>query len=244
KFKDNARVIEVVTEAAETVELSKSQTLSAAQLLEHFLFPRSTHHKRVETLSGGEKRRLHLLRILMTNPNFLILDEPTNDLDLITLRKLEEFLEAFQGCLLVVTHDRFFMDRMVDHLFVFEGEGKIKDFPGSYSQYREWKDEQEEPVEEKSEETEVQAEPAKEKPKSNRKRKLSFNEKREFEQLEGEIDQMEGRKKEISDLLNGGTSDFEKLTELAQELETLNEELDAKSDRWLELMEILEGEAE
>ena len=244
KFKDNARVIEVVTEAAETVELSKSQTLSAAQLLEHFLFPRSTHYKRVETLSGGEKRRLHLLRILMTNPNFLILDEPTNDLDLITLRKLEEFLEAFQGCPLVVTHDLFFMDRMVDHLFVFEGEGKIKDFPGSYSQYREWKDEQEEPVEEKSEETEVQAEPAKEKPKSNRKRKLSFNEKREFEQLEGEIDQMEGRKKEISDLLNGGTSDFEKLTELAQELETLNEELDTKSDRWLELMEILEGEAE
>ncbi|MEZ4847400.1 MAG: ATP-binding cassette domain-containing protein [Bacteroidia bacterium] len=236
--------MEVVTEAAETVELSKSQTLSAAQLLEHFLFPRSTHHKRVETLNGGEKRRLHLLRILMTNPNFLILDEPTNDLDLITLRKLEEFLEAFQGCLLVVTHDRFFMDRMVDHLFVFEGEGKIKDFPGSYSQYREWKDEQDVPVEKSSEETESQAEPAKEKPKSNRKRKLSFNEKREFEQLEGEIDQMEGRKKEISDLLNGGTSDFEKLTELAQELETLNEELDEKSDRWLELMEILEGEAE
>ncbi|MEM6807132.1 MAG: ABC-F family ATP-binding cassette domain-containing protein, partial [Bacteroidota bacterium] len=177
-FKDNQRVIEVVTEAAEQVELSKSQTVSAASLLEHFLFPRSMHSNFVDTLSGGEKRRLHLLRILMTNPNFLILDEPTNDLDLITLRRLEEFLESFEGCLLVVTHDRFFMDRLVDHVFVFQGEGQIKDYPGSYSQYREWQAKQEVPVQK-----EVKAV---EKVKSNqaapeKKRKLSFNEKREFE---------------------------------------------------------------
>ena len=237
-FKDNARIIEVVTEAAETVEMSKSQTLSAAQLLEHFLFPRSTHYKYVSTLSGGEKRRLHLLRILMTNPNFLILDEPTNDLDLITLRKLEEFLEAFQGCLIVVTHDRFFMDRLVDHMFVFEGEGRIKDFPGSYSQYREWKDAQGAVPSVKS--VKVSALPKTEKPKPNKKRKFSFNEKREFEQIESEIEQLEARKVEITALLNGGSNDFEELANLAKELETLATNLDQKSDRWLELMEIIE----
>jgi len=237
-FKDNQRVIEVVTEAAEEVELSKSQTVSAATLLEHFLFPRSMHSNFVETLSGGERRRLHLLRILMTNPNFLILDEPTNDLDLITLRRLEEFLESFEGCLLVVTHDRFFMDRLVDHVFVFQGEGQIKDYPGSYSQYREWKakqDEEKEAVTIKVEKNTT------EKTKSNNKRKLSFNEKREFEQLEVEIDQMESRKAEINQLMNAGGSDFEKLAELSQELEKLNTDLDTKSDRWLELMEIIES---
>ncbi|MEM8888576.1 MAG: ATP-binding cassette domain-containing protein, partial [Bacteroidota bacterium] len=237
-FKDNQRVIEVVTEAAEEVELSKSQTVSAATLLEHFLFPRSMHSNFVETLSGGERRRLHLLRILMTNPNFLILDEPTNDLDLITLRRLEEFLESFEGCLLVVTHDRFFMDRLVDHVFVFQGEGQIKDYPGSYSQYREWKAKQEE---EKEAATIKVEKSATEKIKSNNKRKLSFNEKREFEQLEVEIDQMESRKAEITQLMNTGGSDFEKLAELSQELEKLNTDLDTKSDRWLELMEIIES---
>lgn len=237
-FKDNQRVIEVVTEAAEQVELSKSQTVSAATLLEHFLFPRSMHSNFVETLSGGERRRLHLLRILMTNPNFLILDEPTNDLDLITLRRLEEFLENFEGCLLVVTHDRFFMDRLVDHVFVFQGEGQIKDYPGSYSQYREWKAIQDA---EKEEATIKVEKNSSEKPKNNNKRKLSFNEKREFEQLEGDIDQMESRKAEITQLMNAGGSDFEKLAELSQELEKLNADLDTKSDRWLELMEIIES---
>jgi len=196
------------------------------------------HSNFVETLSGGERRRLHLLRILMTNPNFLILDEPTNDLDLITLRRLEEFLESFEGCLLVVTHDRFFMDRLVDHVFVFQGEGQIKDYPGSYSQYREWKakqDEEKEAVTIKVEKNTT------EKTKSNNKRKLSFNEKREFEQLEVEIDQMESRKAEINQLMNAGGSDFEKLAELSQELEKLNTDLDTKSDRWLELMEIIES---
>ncbi|MEL6253163.1 MAG: ABC-F family ATP-binding cassette domain-containing protein [Bacteroidota bacterium] len=237
-FKDNQRVIEVVTEAAEEVELSKSQTVSAATLLEHFLFPRSMHSNFVETLSGGERRRLHLLRILMTNPNFLILDEPTNDLDLITLRRLEEFLESFEGCLLVVTHDRFFMDRLVDHVFVFQGKGQIKDYPGSYSQYREWQAKQEAEKEAVSIKVEKSTT---EKTKSNNKRKLSFNEKREFEQLEVEIDQMESRKTEITQLMNEGGSDFEKLAELSQELEKLNADLDTKSDRWLELMEIIES---
>lgn len=238
-FKDNQRVIEVVTEAAEQVELSKSQTVSAAQLLEHFLFPRKMHSNMVETLSGGERRRLHLLRILMTNPNFLILDEPTNDLDLITLRRLEEFLQDFEGCLLVVTHDRFFMDRLVDHVFVFQGEGKIKDFPGSYSQYRKWEAEQAELASPTPVKTTKAPAPKKH---SSRERKLSFNEKREYEQLEKDLEEMEARKKEISSLLNEGGSDFEVLGKLSAELEELNLSIDQKTDRLFELMEILEGD--
>ncbi len=249
-FKDNARVIEVVTEAADEVELSKSQRVSAATLLEHFLFPRSMHYNLVETLSGGEKRRLHLLRVLMTNPNFLILDEPTNDLDLITLRRLEEFLYDFEGCLLVVTHDRFFMDRLVDHLFVFQSEGRIKDFPGSYSNYREWLDRQEnqksdEGSQQEGEEAkpsakieQAQAAPAN---SPEKKRKLSYKEKREYEQLEGDLEKMEERKAELEELIGGESTDFESLTEWTQELEKLNEELDEKTDRFLELMEIVEG---
>ncbi|MCI4666936.1 MAG: ABC-F family ATP-binding cassette domain-containing protein [Bacteroidia bacterium] len=246
-FKDNARVIEVVTEAAEEIELSKSQRVSASTLLEHFLFPRNMHYNLVETLSGGEKRRLHLLRVLMTNPNFLILDEPTNDLDLITLRRLEEFLADFDGCLVVVSHDRFFMDRLVEHMFVFQGEGKIKDFPGSYSNYREWLDAQE--AEKLLTETEqnppakvVEEENPNPQKNKNRTRKLSYKEKREYEQLEGEIDDMENRKIELDELINSGSTDYEKLTEWAKELESLNQTLEEKTDRYLELMEIVEGE--
>ncbi|MEL6695043.1 MAG: ABC-F family ATP-binding cassette domain-containing protein [Bacteroidota bacterium] len=239
-FKDNARVIEVVTEAAEEVELSKNQRVSASTLLEHFLFPRHMHYNLVDTLSGGEKRRLHLLRVLMTNPNFLILDEPTNDLDLVTLRRLEEFLYAFDGCLVVVSHDRFFMDRLVDHLFVFEGEGKVRDFPGSYSNYREWQEKQqtekEKPV--------VTGEKTKQaKPKSSSgPRKLSYKEKREFESLEGEIEEMEEKKATLSEKINAGGTDYEELTQWSQEFEVLSQELDEKTDRYLELLEIVEGE--
>ncbi|MCL4129826.1 UNVERIFIED_CONTAM: hypothetical protein GTU68_014255 [Idotea baltica] len=239
-FKDNSRVIEVVTEAAETVELSKSQSVSASQLLEHFLFPRSMHYNLVETLSGGEKRRLHLLRILMTNPNFLILDEPTNDLDLITLRKLEDFLADFEGCLMVVTHDRFFMDRLVEHMFVFEGNGQIKDFPGSYSQYRTWKDAQQSNTPKETTVVEQKA-PTLSKPAASRKRKLSFNEQRELDTITEEIDEIEARKELLSRQLNSGSSDFAQLNEWAKELESISATLDEKSDRWLELMEILEG---
>ena len=211
------------------------------------MFPRSMHYNLVETLSGGEKRRLHLLRVLMTNPNFLILDEPTNDLDLITLRRLEEILYAFDGCLVVVTHDRFFMDRLVDHLFVFEGKGKIKDFPGSYSSYRERREEQEQQKEEiatepfaKKKETPTDI-PQKENP-PRQKRKLSYKEKREYEQLEGELEEMEARKEELTELINGGSSNYEDLTAWSKELEELDTSLDEKTDRYLELMEIVEGD--
>jgi ATP-binding cassette subfamily F protein uup len=243
RFKDNARVIEVITEAAEHVEMSQAQTLSATQLLEHFLFPRRMHSNLIETLSGGEKRRLHLLRILMTNPNFLILDEPTNDLDLITLRKLEEFLaDYYEGCLVVVTHDRYFMDRMVDHLFVFEGEGIVRDYPGSYSQYRQWLTEQSKGSGSSSSSS-SKSEKKEPKPRSDapRKRKLSFNEKREYEQLEQDLEAGEARKQELAELLASGETDYEKLTAWTQELEQLNDSLDEKEFRLLELMEILEG---
>ncbi|MDX1908529.1 MAG: ABC-F family ATP-binding cassette domain-containing protein [Bacteroidia bacterium] len=248
KFKDNQRVIEAVTEAAEYVELSQSQTVSASQLLEHFLFPRHMHYQPVEKLSGGERRRLHLLRILMTNPNFLILDEPTNDLDLVTLRRLEEFLADFEGCLIVVTHDRFFMDRLVDHVFVFEGEGQIRDFPGSYTDFR---------TREAQEKAEAAAQAAAEAaarpsvravtptvapaPRTDRPRKLSFKEQREFEALEAEIPRLETRKTELSQQLNAGGADYQQLQALAEEIGRIQAELDAKSDRWLELMAVLEG---
>ncbi len=251
KFKDNARVIEVVTEAAEVVELSKNQTVSAATLLEHFLFPRSRHYNMVSTLSGGEKRRLHLLRILMTNPNFLILDEPTNDLDLITLRRLEEFLADFDGCLLVVTHDRFFMDRLVDHLFVFEGEGQIKDFPGSYSQYRESLDDAKSEAYAASDaapgklsqqdDTEHQPEAATDKggaKAQQRPRKLSFKEQRELEQLSAEVEALEARISSLQQLIAGGSSNYEDLGAWSEELRKKEAELESKSDRWLELMEV------
>ncbi|MFK7922342.1 MAG: ABC-F family ATP-binding cassette domain-containing protein [Bacteroidia bacterium] len=248
-FKDNARVIEVITEAAETVELSKRQTLSASQLLEHFLFPKHMHFNLVSTLSGGEKRRLHLLRILMTNPNFLILDEPTNDLDLITLRKLEEFLaEQFTGCLMVVTHDRYFMDRLVDHLFVFEGDGELRDFPGSYSQYRTAVEKEAkaaaaakiEAPKNKKEDSSQKSTAASASDTTN-KRKFNYKEKREFETIESEVAQLEARKKELGELMVSGETDYEKLTAWTEELKQLNLDLDTKSDRWLELMEILEG---
>ncbi len=251
KFKDNARVIEVVTEAAEVVELSKNQTVSAATLLEHFLFPRSRHYNMVSTLSGGEKRRLHLLRILMTNPNFLILDEPTNDLDLITLRRLEEFLADFDGCLLVVTHDRFFMDRLVDHLFVFEGEGQIKDFPGSYSQYRESLDDAKSEAYAASDaapgklsqqdDTEHQPEAATDKggaKAQQRPRKLSFKEQRELEQLSAEVEALEARISSLQQLIAEGSSNYEDLGAWSEELRKKEAELESKSDRWLELMEV------
>ena len=245
KIKPNQRLIEAVTEAAEVVELSKSQTLSAAQLLEHFLFPRHMHSAMVETLSGGEKRRLHLLRILMTNPNFLILDEPTNDLDLMTLRKLEEFLEAFDGCLVVATHDRFFMDRLVDHLFVFEGEGKVKDFPGSYSQYRTWKAEQDKAQNEAQKALAVAAVAApaesKDKRRSDATRKLSFKEQREYESIEAQIAALEARKAALETQLSSGESDYAALSAWTAELEQVTAALEEKEMRWMELAEIADA---
>jgi ABC transport system ATP-binding/permease protein len=241
QFKDNQRVIEAVTEAAEQVELSKSETVSAAQLLEHFLFPRSMHYNLVETLSGGEKRRLHLLRVLMTNPNFLILDEPTNDLDLITLRRLEEFLYSFEGCLLVVTHDRFFMDRIIDHLFVFEGNGYIRDYPGSYSQYRRWLETQA-PAPVAPASLPAAAAGNASAPTGKRKGKLSYHEKREFDRLEPTIEKLERRQAELEAQMSQAGSDFEAIEAYTRELDAVKAELEAKSDRWLELMTLLEEE--
>ncbi len=241
-FKPDQRMIEVITEVAETVQYSvKGEEISAAQLLEYFLFPRSTHYNRVETLSGGEKRRLHLLKVLITNPNFLVLDEPTNDLDLVTLRLLEEFLlHDYHGSLVIVSHDRYFMDRLVEHLFVFEGDGEIKDYPGSYSQYQRWLMEQEaaKPVEKATPPAPKKASSKPEQPK--KKVKLSYKEQREFDAIQEEIPALEARKAELEALLGSGESDYQKLTEWTAELKATEETLDEKMMRWMELEELVE----
>ncbi len=244
-FSPDQKIIEILQEVAEGIDMGKGNFLTAPQLLAHFHFPYSLHHAPVSILSGGEKRRLYLLQVIMQNPNFLILDEPTNDLDLLTLRKLEDFLMDFPGCLLVVTHDRYFMDRMVDHIFVFEGEGKVKDFPGSYSQYQSWK---------KTASREPQAEAKQRSPKeisANRpqiadlpkakspkeKTKLSYKEQREFDRLGKEIETLESQKETLTNNLNSGETDYEQLTNWTRELEQLNKSLEEKEDRWLELSE-------
>lgn len=237
-LKNNQRVIEVIKDIAEFIPLEKGKSLTAAQLLEKFLFPRSMHYQFVEKLSGGEKRRLYLLTILMKNPNFLILDEPTNDLDILTLNVLEDFLEDFSGCLIVVTHDRYFMDKLVDHLFVFEGDGIIKDFTGKYSDYRILQKERETIEKEIAKqvtngEEEIKKIQKTEKPKS----KLSYKEKFELEQLEKELPLLEKQKNELVEkLVDAGTNHTE-LVKLTEEIGKITSELDQKSDRWLILSE-------
>lgn len=234
-LKDDKRVIEVIKDIAEVIPLTKGRSLSAAQLLEKFLFPKDMHYSYVEKLSGGERRRLYLLTILMKNPNFLILDEPTNDLDVITLNVLEEFLQDFQGCLVVVTHDRYFMDKLVDHLFVFEGDGKVKDYLGKYSEYRMELKEKEE--REKEQQKQV-AKPKETNTKNDQpKTKLSYKEKLEFEQLEKDLETLENRKNELNDLLTSNVSDHEELMKLTEELGRVSQDLDEKTDRWLTLSE-------
>jgi ABC transport system ATP-binding/permease protein len=234
EIKEDLRVIEFVKNIAENFPLANGGSLSAAQFLNLFLFPPEQQYTYISKLSGGEKRRLHLLSILFRNPNFLILDEPTNDLDLPTLSVLENFLLEFPGCLLIVSHDRYFMDRLVDHLFVFEGNGVIRDFPGNYSQYRE---------EEKRDETEDEPEkkPVKniETEKKEEKRRLSFKEQREYETLQKEIASLESeRTKLMEDLSSDGTS-YEKLQQAGQRIEEINFLIDEKELRWLELSEIV-----
>ena len=233
-LKDEKRVIEVVRDVAEVIPLTKGKKITAAQLLERFLFPRSMHYNYVSKLSGGEKRRLYLLSILMKNPNFIILDEPTNDLDILTLNVLEEFLEDFPGCLLIVTHDRYFMDKLVDHLFVFQEGGTIKDFPGNYTQYRVWAQQQE------AKRPTTASTPKKEKAKPKEKTRLSYNEKREFEQLTKDLDRLEARKEELTSALSSGTLDNQELQDTAKELGAITEELDEMELRWLELSEYAE----
>jgi ATP-binding cassette subfamily F protein uup len=236
QLKDNKRVIETIKDIAEVIPLTKGKKLTAAQLLERFLFPKSMHFNLVEKLSGGEKRRLYLLTVLMKNPNFLILDEPTNDLDIMTLNVLEDFLEDFQGCLMIVSHDRYFLDKLVDHLFVFEGDGKIKDFIGKYSDYRFSNKQKKLGNVSKVVSKEKQEIPQKEK---SVKTKLSYKEKVEFEELEKDLPILEKRKEELSAKLNETISDHEELLKITQELGDITQAIDTKTDRWLELSELI-----
>jgi ATP-binding cassette subfamily F protein uup len=238
KLNGDKRVIEVVKDIAEYIPLANGSQLSASQLLQRFLFSPEMQYTYVSKLSGGERRRLYLCTVLIRNPNFLVLDEPTNDLDIVTLSTLEDFLADFQGCVLIVSHDSYFMDRLVDHLFVFEGDGEIKDFPGNYSEYREWKLIQE------REEKEVMKQPVKpveEKiaQEHSGKRKPTFGEKREYEQLDKEIPAMERRKKELEEQMNAGIDDFSKLQTVTDEYNKISAELEGKTLRWMELAEIV-----
>ncbi|SDO46888.1 ATP-binding cassette, subfamily F, uup [Prevotella communis] len=236
KFDEQQKVIDVVRDIAEEVDLGSGRRLSASQFLQHFLFTPEQQHNYVYKLSGGEKRKLYLCTVLMRNPNFLVLDEPTNDLDIVTLQILEEYLQDFPGCVIVVSHDRYFMDKVVDHLLVFKGQGEIKDFPGNYTQYREWQALQ--PKESAS----AAQKPAKvttdTRSERETKRKMSFKEKREFEQLEKEIATLEDEKKQIEDALSSGTLSVDEITQMSKRLPLLNDELDEKSMRWLELSEL------
>lgn len=234
QFDEQMKVIDVVQDIAEVIELGDGRRLTASQFLQHFLFTPETQHSYVYKLSGGERRRLYLCTVLMRNPNFLVLDEPTNDLDIVTLQVLEEYLKNFKGCVIVVSHDRYFMDKVVDHLLVFKGQGDIRDFPGNYSDYRDWKlakaeheKEQSKPKEEKTERIRL-----------NDKRKLSFKEKKELEQLEKDIAALEEEKKRLEEMLCSGTLSVAELTETSKRLPVLGDELDEKTMRWLELSEI------
>ncbi|MBQ2030017.1 MAG: ABC-F family ATP-binding cassette domain-containing protein [Bacteroidaceae bacterium] len=240
QFREDAKVIDIVRDIAEYVDLGGGRHLSASQFLQHFLFAPDRQYTYVRKLSGGERRRLYLCTVLMRNPNFLVLDEPTNDLDIITLQVLEEYLQAFHGCVIIVSHDRYFMDKVVDHLLVFQGQGVVKDFPGNYTQFREEmlkrgavaaKDEPQEGAKPK----------ANVKIKSPQARKLSYKEQRELQQLGDDIDRLEQEKRELEAALCSGTLSVDDITAKSRRLPQLEAELDEKSMRWLELSEIAEG---
>ena len=236
KFNDTQKVIDVITDIADYVDLGNGKHLSASQLLQHFLFTPEQQYNYVSKLSGGEKRKLYLCTVLMRNPNFLVLDEPTNDLDITTLSILEEYLQDFPGCVIVVSHDRFFMDRVVEHLLVFKGDGVINDFPGNYSQYREWSALQSKETE-KAKDNESKEKKTAASYRNDTRRKLSFKEKREFEQLEKEISSLEAERKTLEEQLCSGTLSVDELTEKSRRLPMLKEELEEKEMRWLELSE-------
>ncbi len=237
-FDQKMKVIDAVRRIAETVDFGGGRRLTAMQFLNHFLFSPSRQQDYIYKLSGGERRRLYLCTVLMQNPNFLILDEPTNDLDISTLRILEDYLADFKGCVLVVSHDRYFMDRIVDHLLVFKGEGQIDDFPGNYSQYREW-----EALNEKEAEPERSPQPSggrqERRTATERPRKMTFKERREFETLETEIEEMENEKKRMEAEMNSGALNGMEIAEMSRDFSRLLKELDEKSTRWLELSELL-----
>ena len=232
-FKENERVIDVIKEVAEVIKLSNGDTISASQFLEHFMFDSKMQYTLVEKLSGGEKRRLGLMMVLIKNPNFLILDEPTNDLDLLTLEKLESFLADFGGCLIIVSHDRYFMDNLVDHYFVFEGNGVIRDFNGTYQEYKDAIDSHSSEEKKSIPKKEIAKQTAS---TSDTPQKLSFNEKKEFQKLEKEIEQLEATRSDIESQMNT-EQDYEKLQQLSESYAATKEQIEEKELRWLELAE-------
>lgn len=239
QFREDQKVIDIITDIADYIDLGSGKHMTASQFLNYFLFSPEEQHNYVYKLSGGEKRKLYLCTVLMKNPNFLVLDEPTNDLDIQTLQILEEYLQDFPGCVIVVSHDRYFMDKVVDHLLVFKGEGEIQDFPGNYTQYREFlkmktKEEEQKNIQPKKKTT---AEPKKDY-HNNTKRKMTFKEKREYEQLSDRISQLEGEQKQLETALCSGRLTVEELTEKSKRLPLLKEELDGLELRWLELSEL------
>lgn len=235
-FDEQMKVIDVVQQIAEVIDLGNGSKLTASQFLQHFLFAPEKQHNYVYKLSGGEKRRLYLCTVLITNPNFLVLDEPTNDLDIITLNILEEYLRGFRGCLIVVSHDRFFMDKVVDHLLVFHGDARIQDFPGNYTQYRDWKE-----LQDRKETDVVKAgkpEPEQRRNRAEEKTKLTFSEKREFASLEQEIEQLEAEKTAITEALSSGNLSSGELMKKSSRLSEIMTLIDEKTMRWLELSEL------
>ena len=240
QFNEQQKVIDVITDIADYVDLGSGRKLSASQLLQYFLFTPEQQYNYVYKLSGGERRKLYLCTVLMRNPNFLVLDEPTNDLDIVTLQILEEYLQDFPGCVIVVSHDRYFMDKVVDHLLVFKGQGEIKDFPGNYTQYREWASLEDSRDSKSSRESRDSGETRDAKPsyRHDDRRRLSYKEKREKEQLEKDIAALEEEKKQIEEALCGGTTSVDEITAMSKRLPQLNDELDEKSMRWLELSEV------
>ena len=237
KFNEQQKVIDIIKDIAEYIDLGGGKHMTASQFLQHFMFTPEQQHNYVYKLSGGEKRKLYLCTVLMHNPNFLVLDEPTNDLDIQTLQVLEEYLQDFPGCVIIISHDRYFMDKIIDHLLVFEGQGRIKDFPGNYTQYREWASLQPQEKAPTASNSKEDNDPKKNYRKDT-KRKLSYKEKREFEQLEEEIIQLEEEQKALEDALSGSELSVEEITEKSKRLACLKNELDEKSFRWLELSEL------
>ncbi len=237
KFDDSQKVIDVITAIADYIDLGSGRHMTASQFLQYFMFTPEQQHNYVYKLSGGERRKLYLCTVLMKNPNFLVLDEPTNDLDIVTLQVLEEYLADFPGCVIIVSHDRYFMDKVVDHLLVFKGQGEIKDFPGNYTQYRAWSAmESNKDAKGQSKATEPKAE--KKSYRNETRRRMTFKEKTEYAKLEQEIAALEAEQHELEEALCCGTLSIEELTEKSRRLPKLKEELDEKSMRWLELSEI------
>ena len=237
KFNEQQKVIDIIKDIAEYIDLGGGKHMTASQFLQHFMFTPEQQHNYVYKLSGGEKRKLYLCTVLMHSPNFLVLDEPTNDLDIQTLQVLEEYLQDFPGCVIIISHDRYFMDKIIDHLLVFEGQGRIKDFPGNYTQYREWASLQPQEKAPTASNSKEDNDPKKNY-RNDTKRKLSYKEKREFEQLEEEIIQLEEEQKALEDALSGSELSVEEITEKSKRLASLKNELDEKSFRWLELSEL------